>query len=563
MPESIDFPEWVRFGESDIYTITVVNEGNVVLKVTDISVSAGDSWLTVSAHPSVGSPFEVPAGVHNTATFDATISAAGLSTNQWLDGDITLQSDGVNDNGYGVGVARVTIHVLAADAVEDPFWDTVLTHDQMFVPFGEVEGECVALAVGNFGELGYGAGTVGGVNLDFYESGRECGTRLRDAIYLFGSTAFTILADATDGTGAELTQVQGDRNQADVTGFDPIGTKGTMTQGVNSVKGFDSVYTGRFVNRDTTIAMERIVYAPRSTHPATDTIDFVIVYTKAYSADGLSHSHVTLGNACDWDIPAENVPNNTAGVSANGGFVYARGTDTTGVLSCQLSVNRYGTEAFGGGYTSTEWLANNCANSLTFQSQNAVLQTIMVDSTRNNGVPVTPSQPNPLAWWNATRTSGLNGSATAQDQAIFTTYKHDITLAAADTLHYWTVLSTVRNGTLAQLEAQVKHAKKWYTETVRGCTYVSSCCVGTVGNANGLGTPPNEVTISDIQLIVTAKFISPLPCTSNLPCLAEADVNQSGGAAPTCASVTIADVQTLVNHLFICGKVNCPLKVCL
>ncbi|MCX6835536.1 MAG: hypothetical protein NTW07_10465 [candidate division Zixibacteria bacterium] len=270
-PESIDFPEWVRFGESNIYTITVVNEGNVVLKVTDISVSAGDPWLTVSAHPSVGSPFEVPAGVHNTATFDATISGAGLSTNQWLDGDITLQSDGVNNG----GVATVTIHVLAADAVEDPFWDTVLTHEQMFVPFGEVEGECVALAVGNFGELGYGAGTVGGVNLDYYESGRECGTRLRDALYLFGSTAFTILASASDGTGAELTQVQGDRNQVDVTGFDPIGTKGTMTQGVNSVKGYDSVYTGRFVNRDTTIAMERIVYAPRSTHPATDTIDDV------------------------------------------------------------------------------------------------------------------------------------------------------------------------------------------------------------------------------------------------------------------------------------------------
>ncbi|MCX6834745.1 MAG: SBBP repeat-containing protein [candidate division Zixibacteria bacterium] len=89
------------------------------------------------------------------------------------------------------------------------------------------------------------------------------------------------------------------------------------------------------------------------------------------------------------------------------------------------------------------------------------------------------------------------------------------------------------------------------------------CCVVRVGNANGLGTYPNEVTISDIQLMVTAKFISSLPCDQNLPCLAEADVNQSGGANPACKDITIADIQTLVNHLFIAGPANAPLKNCL
>ncbi|MCX6835158.1 MAG: thrombospondin type 3 repeat-containing protein, partial [candidate division Zixibacteria bacterium] len=53
------------------------------------------------------------------------------------------------------------------------------------------------------------------------------------------------------------------------------------------------------------------------------------------------------------------------------------------------------------------------------------------------------------------------------------------------------------------------------------------CCIGRVGDANGVGTYPNEVTISDIQLLVTAKFISSLPCEQNLHCLIEADVNQS------------------------------------
>jgi len=92
---------------------------------------------------------------------------------------------------------------------------------------------------------------------------------------------------------------------------------------------------------------------------------------------------------------------------------------------------------------------------------------------------------------------------------------------------------------------------------------ISGCCESRVGNANGLGTYPNEVTISDIQLLVAAKFISSLPCEQSLACLAECDVNQSGGANPKCSDITISDISTLVNHLFIAGPVAAPLKSCL
>jgi hypothetical protein len=95
------------------------------------------------------------------------------------------------------------------------------------------------------------------------------------------------------------------------------------------------------------------------------------------------------------------------------------------------------------------------------------------------------------------------------------------------------------------------------------CGDPCDCCVGRVGNANGIGTYPHEVTISDIQLLVTAKFISSLPCEQNLHCLTEADVNQSGGVYPTCENISISDIQTLVNHLFIAGPANAPLSGCL
>lgn len=103
-----------------------------------------------------------------------------------------------------------------------------------------------------------------------------------------------------------------------------------------------------------------------------------------------------------------------------------------------------------------------------------------------------------------------------------------------------------------------------FTLHVAVTTEPCDCCAGRVGDADGLGTYPNEVTISDIMALISAKFTwSNVPCTQRIACLAEADVNQSGGVDPKCSNITIADIQTLVNHLFICGPSNCPLKDCL
>ena len=87
------------------------------------------------------------------------------------------------------------------------------------------------------------------------------------------------------------------------------------------------------------------------------------------------------------------------------------------------------------------------------------------------------------------------------------------------------------------------------------------CCQGRVGDANGLGTYPLEVTIGDIQTLITAKFIMGT-CDGIISCLAEGDVNQSGGVTPTCGDITISDIQTQVNHLFIQGPANAPLADC-
>jgi hypothetical protein len=88
------------------------------------------------------------------------------------------------------------------------------------------------------------------------------------------------------------------------------------------------------------------------------------------------------------------------------------------------------------------------------------------------------------------------------------------------------------------------------------------CCLGRVGDANGEGEYPDEVSLGDIMLLVDVKFITG-DC-SKLLCLAEADVNQDGGDAPTCEDhVTLGDIMTLVDFLFITGPENSTLPECL
>lgn len=552
-PDSFDWPDWVEFGQTTNLTVTVRNNGNMPLDITEIGIDDdGNGWLSVSENPTPGAPFQVPAGAVNTATFDIIVDATGRSSNWWLDGEIWLKSNAINEDS-----TPIMLHILAAADIEPVVWDTVQSHAHMFDIYLLPGGECVALAVSNHGEVGYGAGTSGSVNLDYYESEMECGQRFADKIYLRSGTVFTILADDAAGSNAELTSSYNDSDQADESGWDPVGDIGSMSGGLTASGVYDSVWTGRFVNRDTTIAMERIFYMPRpqTGHPEDEILNFTICLTKIYSGDGAAHDHLTLGSVVDWDLPSENRYNeNTTGLVED--FLYVQGTDTTAFLSCQEHSNRYATEAFGGGYTSEEWEIDSCVNNVSsFYSINALSQTLLEDTTHyRDGSPLVPAQANPAVWWDETGQPGMNPGAGEEDFAVWMTWRHDYNLGANDTLYFWTVLSTVRNGSLADLEAQVDYAKDWYTVQVRGCDL--GCCEGRVGDANGSGG--DEPTIGDISVMIDAKFITGR-CEGIIPCLAEADINQSGGINPTCDDITIGDIAALIDCLFITGP-SCRYK---
>jgi len=83
------------------------------------------------------------------------------------------------------------------------------------------------------------------------------------------------------------------------------------------------------------------------------------------------------------------------------------------------------------------------------------------------------------------------------------------------------------------------------------------CCSDRVGDANGAGG--DEPTIGDVSVIIDALFISGIP--DPIICLAEADINQSGGENPTLSDITIGDISELIDYLFITGQ-SLGLKSC-
>jgi len=83
------------------------------------------------------------------------------------------------------------------------------------------------------------------------------------------------------------------------------------------------------------------------------------------------------------------------------------------------------------------------------------------------------------------------------------------------------------------------------------------CCQGRIGDVNG--RDGEEPTLGDIMMLVDHLFLTQGP----LWCVAEADVDQSGGTDPQQGSgsdITLGDIMMLVNHIFLTGV---PLPNCI
>lgn len=74
-----------------------------------------------------------------------------------------------------------------------------------------------------------------------------------------------------------------------------------------------------------------------------------------------------------------------------------------------------------------------------------------------------------------------------------------------------------------------------------------SCCVGKVGDVNGWGW--DVPTIGDISSMIEMVFIA----GTEVGCVSESDLNQSGGSNPQPDDITVSDISILIDYLFITG----------
>ena len=90
----------------------------------------------------------------------------------------------------------------------------------------------------------------------------------------------------------------------------------------------------------------------------------------------------------------------------------------------------------------------------------------------------------------------------------------------------------------------------WIDDVLSGWIVPSQepCCHGRVGDADNNGD--DEPTLVDVMTIVDMLFIS----GNQVTCLAEADIDQSGGPEPIADDITLGDVMILVDYLFITGE---------
>ncbi|MBU0984839.1 MAG: hypothetical protein KKA42_13275 [candidate division Zixibacteria bacterium] len=534
-PVSVDYPTHGANGVQTDITITVYNDGNTELNVDVIGIDKttdpGADWLGVSATSISNIPYS------DFATFDIQLNKGGVIDNgptglQFLDGVVYLKPAAAP--AANVDSLAIPIHFLVADTLADLAWDTVTT----IANFGgaKAAGDHVGLVVSNIGH--FGRSGVGHVNMDFTIEGGDCDVSGNADAYVYDGSFF---AAQQVGTQHNLTTSMYSADFSTKLAWKPlVGDVSTeMSSGANAT--FDSVYTGRFANWDTSLVAEQTYYAPRN---ATGTPSFVVVKTTVWPEKGAMDG-VTLGHSIDWDVPADNGSDNVAGISTSGNFLYLQGTDTLTMpdQGCSDEASRFAADVFLGWHTNGEVNADECANNDVFygtfsDSFHGWYDNASLDSVDNYKV----------IWDSLAANPGFEAGSGPYDQATFMTYLNGQSLGANDTLTFYTALVTIKEGSLSDLETLVSEVRTWTTVDLRGCS--AGCCVGTRGNVQlepNCNPADQGVDVGDLTNLIDHLFINFTP----ICCQDEADISPAITGNPPDGSVDVGDLTAMIDHLFI------------
>jgi hypothetical protein len=514
-PTRFIWPLYVENNDVENFTVTLTNSGNLLAEceITTSETSPISGWLDVTE-----TDIDIPAGVSNTATFDIVVTAPA-SGMTFLQGIVHVLSNDPDDPDQpiylnlwsGPSVAEPGIYDTAASSTD---WD------------GKGLNDFVALTASNHGEQGNQG--IGEVNLDFVTGGTDCDDAA--TVYLYSSSPFVMIKS---GSTVSTTTSHYTTNVGSGVTWTPL-TDATISGGLGSAndKDYDSVFTGRMANRDTTVWMERTYYAPRNNAALPN---FVAVKT-VLGTDATITDSIAVGEATDWDVPSDALgsigsPNTSATTQpTEAQFVYLQGyADTVG---CTQNNQRFATNAYIMGYTEGD---DPCAASDEFWgSWGMGVRTYLDFDTVTN-------EPPPTWWAELYDKSGLWASSDQIDQGQFLTYEYMDGLTAGSNKVYWTVYVTgYEMADYSVLVSAVDDAKTW-VNTMIGCNV--GCCTGVRGNVDN--DPSDQLSLGDLTALIDVLFIS----LNDPECFEEANVDASQPDGP--GSISLGDLTALIDALFI------------
>ena len=230
-----------------------------------------------------------------------------------------------------------------------------------------------------------GGNYTGGVNLDYYNdnllecdneqnwNGEDEDTIPGDASVYLGDASPVILTAEIDGADTTVTaswSIFGD-GFASENGFKPV--EGELVVGLDTIKlskpthytesggvPYDCFHSGTFVTIDSTLALDKTVYAPVSGGVVNQ---YVIQMLRIFSYDGAAHSGLVIGEAFDWDIPSDTGSYNQSATDPVNDLIYQIGgewVDPHGdSLECTDNDTRMGGAVRIGYYTQADWNADS------------------------------------------------------------------------------------------------------------------------------------------------------------------------------------------------------------